>query len=69
MCVCTCECPPACMHTGNLLWTFFYQNLTICVVINELSSRACALDIEMRAEMPEGREKKSEQQGWRGAEL
>lgn len=42
------------------LWTFSCQSLTICVVINVLSSRLCALDIEMRTEMPEGRGKKSQ---------
>ena len=58
VCVCVCVC--VCMHTGNL-WTFSCQNLTICVVINVLSSRPCALDIEMRTEMPEGRGKKKSQ--------
>ena len=47
----------ACLHTRDLLWTFSCQSLTICVVINVLSPRAYALDIEMRAEMPEGRGK------------
>ena len=65
MCVCVCVCVCARAHTGlhtaDLLWTFSCQSLTICVVINALSLGACALDIEMRAEVPEGREKEAEE--------
>lgn len=42
-------------HTASLPWTFSCQSLTTCIVINVLSSRACALDTEMRTAMPEGR--------------
>lgn len=49
-----------CVHTGYP-WTFSYQNLTICEAINVLSSRPCALDIEMKTEMPEGRGEKKAQ--------
>ena len=34
-------------------------------MINVLSPRACALDIEMRAEMPAGREKEEQTAGLR----
>lgn len=40
----------------------FLSALTICIVIDVLSSKARASDIEMRTEMPEGRAKKSESQ-------
>lgn len=66
-----CVCVLAHEHTTRKgkLWTFSCQSLTICVVIKVLSSRLCALDIEMRTEMPEGREKRARQQGCLGAAL
>ena len=62
MCVCVCVCVCVCARRpahADLLWTFSCQSLIICVVINALSLGACALDIEMRAEVPEGREKEA----------
>lgn len=52
---CVHACSRPCAHTASLLWTFCLQSVTVGIVIKVLSSRACALDIEMRTATPEGR--------------